>query len=144
MNLTTRKYIEQFSVSFYFKFLFLFSVKKVLEATRQVVSGFATKFKVLLELEGKDVTCDFDVWEQGWIPNGRKVKVECDNEKKYNLTQNPVSQRNKQRARRDTRERRQLGVPGGINPIDVDHEDVQLYLSEAFTEINASDEPDYT
>lgn len=41
------------------------------------------------------------------------------------------------------RERRQLGVPGGVVPIDVKSDDVQLYLQEALAEVNAGEEPDY-
>jgi hypothetical protein len=41
------------------------------------------------------------------------------------------------------REARQIGVPGGVSPIDVNHEDVQLFLREALREINAGEGPDY-
>lgn len=39
------------------------------------------------------------------------------------------------------RERRQ--IPGGVSSIDVNDDDVQLYLTEALAEINAGEEPDY-
>lgn len=42
------------------------------------------------------------------------------------------------------RERRQLGVPGGVSAIDVNDEDVKLYLNEALAEVNAGEDPDYT
>lgn len=79
-------------------------MKEILSATRQVVAGSLTKFKVSMLLgDAKDnVICDFEVWEQAWIADGRKVKVSCDNEKKYTLTQTPVNQRGKLRTRRDT------------------------------------------
>lgn len=41
------------------------------------------------------------------------------------------------------RERRQLGVPGGVSPIDVNDENVQLFLQEALAEVNAGEDPDY-
>lgn len=90
------------------------SVKQILEATSQVVSGRLVKIKALLKLGDNDVTCLFEVWEQSWIPDGRKVKVECDNQKKYALTQNPVSQREKLRSKRDTR----VGAPSDVNNDD--------------------------
>lgn len=47
------------------------------------------------------------------MENGRKVKVDCDDEKKYNLTQMPVSQRGKQRSKRGA-----VGVPKDIKNDD--------------------------
>lgn len=127
---------------------FFQSVKEVLEASYQVVQGFLWKFKVKLHVGGNDVICNFKVWERSWIPNGRDVKVNCDNTKTYNLTQNPVQQREKSgKSRRDilVRKRRQTSRKrlGGITPKDVNDEEVQLFLREALAEINAGEGPDY-
>lgn len=56
----------------------------------------------------------FKVWEQGWIVNGRDIKVNCDNEKKYKLTQNPVNKREKKRSRRDSL----VGAPAEVDSND--------------------------
>lgn len=76
------------------------------------------RFKVLMDLNGRDVTCEFEVWEQAWIQNGRAVKVNCDNQKLYTLTQNPVYQREKQRTRRETHDAPAPGSPSEIDTND--------------------------
>lgn len=83
-----------------------------------------------------DVICDFEVWEQSWLENGRDVKVHCDNRKLYSFSQNPVAQREKARNKRQ--------VPGAPRPTDVTDENVLLYLNEALAEINEKEEPDYS
>lgn len=72
------------------------------------------KIKAVLKVGDHDTVCHFEVWEQAWIPNGRQVKVTCDNEKKYNLTQNPTAQREKSRSRRDTL----VGAPAEVDNKD--------------------------
>lgn len=83
-------------------------------ATTQVVSGSLVKIKALMNVGGNDVVCHFEVWEQSWIPNGRQVKVTCENQKEYNLTQNPAAQRGKSRTRRDTL----VGAPAEVDNND--------------------------
>ena len=73
------------------------------------------KFRVSLRSGGNDVICKFNVWEQSWIENGRKVEVECDNKKTYKLTQNPVNKRAKSRSRRQL-----VGGPSDVESND-DH-----------------------
>lgn len=68
-------------------------MEKILQASQQVVAGVLYNFRVALKKEGADVVCVFKVWEQSWMLNGRDVEVKCDNQKTYNLTQNPVSMR---------------------------------------------------
>lgn len=72
------------------------------------------KFKVLLLVAGNDVNCDFEVWEQAWLADGRQVKVNCDNRKLYSFTQTPVAQRSKSRTQRDTL----VGAPAEIDNND--------------------------
>lgn len=38
---------------------------------------------------------------------------------------------------------RKHNLPGGINPIDVDDEEVKLFLNEAIEKINDDEDPDY-
>lgn len=40
-----------------------------------------------------------------------------------------------------TRSRRQ--IPGGVSPLDVNDDRLQIYLIEALNEINAGEDPDY-
>jgi hypothetical protein len=94
------------------------------------------EFKVAVSSGNDEVICNFEVWEQSWIENGRDVKVHCDNQKLYKLTQNPVAQREKARNRRQL-----VGAP---LPTDVNNEDVLLYLNEALAEINEKEDPDYS
>jgi len=93
----------------------------VKEATRQVVSGAIYRFKVVFQVGTAETTCDFEVWEQAWIENGREVKVNCDNEKKYKLKQQPLAQR-KKKTKRDTL----VGAPAEI---DTEDEDIHKLLS---------------
>lgn len=81
-----------------------YSVKKISDITKQVVSGSLTKFKAILLFKDNEVNCHFEIWEQAWIPDGRQVKVNCNNDKKYEFKQIPVNQRekNKIRQKRDT------------------------------------------
>lgn len=53
------------------------------------------RFKVELSHDGKSVICDFEVWEQSWIKDGREVTINCNNKKLYKFNQNPVFQREK-------------------------------------------------
>ena len=69
-------------------------MKEILQASLQIVAGELYKFSVALKRDTTDVICVFKVWEQSWMFNGRDVEVECDNNKTYKLTQNPVSMRN--------------------------------------------------
>lgn len=94
--------------------VFDFRIKEVLEASTQVVAGRLVKIKAVLLFGESDVTCNFEVWEQAWLPDGRKVKVDCSNEKIYSLTQTPVNQRGKSREKRDTL----VGAP-----LEIDHND---------------------
>lgn len=114
---------------------------EILEASYQSVQGDLYKFKVKVLVGGNTAICHFEVWEQGWIVDGRDVKVNCDNDKKYKLTQNPVYQRGK--SKRSRRDALSPVPPGGVYQENVNHKDVQLYLREALEEINAGEEPDY-
>jgi len=66
-----------------------FSVKQVTSATRQVVSGSLYEFTVILLEDSKEISCKFRVWERPWVENGREVTITCDDEKAYNLKQQP-------------------------------------------------------
>lgn len=70
-------------------------VVKILQATKKIVSGELYTFRVALKKDAADVICEFKVWEQSWMLNGRDVEVKCDNENVYKLTQNPVNMRSK-------------------------------------------------
>lgn len=107
----------------------------MLSASSQVVSGSLTKIKVKMLLSGNEVVCDFEVWEQSWLPSGRKVKVNCDNEKLYSFSQNPVSQRGKERAKRDV-------LVGAPLTIDNDDETVHKLLGDHLKRLDTgSDAP---
>lgn len=90
------------------------------------------KISALLELGKNLVTCDFDVWEQAWKPDGRSVKANCTNEKNYSFTQTPVSQRGKLRTRRDT--------VGGQSEVDKDDETVLNLLTTHLKRLDTGSE----
>jgi cathepsin F len=96
---------------------------KVTKASRQVVQGISIKFTAELSANNEKTICEFSIWEQSWLQNGRDVKVKCDNAKLYAFTQNPVSQRNKVRNRRET-------LVGGESKIENDDEQVTQLLNE--------------
>lgn len=82
-----------------------------------------------------DVTCHFEIWERAWLADGRQVKVTCDNDKTYSLTQTPVNQRGKSRSRRET-------IVGA--PVDVANDDEtvrNLLLTHLKRLDTGSDEP---
>lgn len=67
------------------------------KASQQVVAGM--KYKISAEFktsENPSILCDFEIWERVWVENGREVKINCNNEKKFNFKQQP-----KKRAKRD-------------------------------------------
>ncbi|KAG5674436.1 hypothetical protein PVAND_004407 [Polypedilum vanderplanki] len=97
-------------------------LKHIVEATQQVVAGMSYKIKAVFSRDGSDIECDFDVWEQAWIKDGRKVSVSCKNDKKYKLTQSPSNQR----VKRDNTLERVLGLPSNTD----DHDDLIKILSE--------------
>lgn len=68
---------------------------KILQATKQIVAGELYTFRVALIKDAADVICEFKVWEQSWMLNGRDVEVNCDNQNIYKFTQNPVGMRTK-------------------------------------------------
>lgn len=98
-----------------------YTLTEVLEASTQVVQGQIYRIKAKLTLNNEKVICDFEVWEQAWLPEGRDVKVKCDNTKEYKFNQIPVSQRqkNKNRSKRDT-EPQLVGGPTDIDSQDKD------------------------
>lgn len=40
--------------------------------------------------------------------------------------------------------RKQQNLPGGINPLDVEDEELKLFLNEAIQKVNGDEDPDYT
>ena len=90
----------------------------------------------MIDVGGQDVTCDLDISEQSWVPNGRQVNINCDNQKLYKFNQNPVYQRQQVRNRRQ--------IVGGASPVDINDDQVQLYLTEAVDEVNGKEDPDYS
>jgi cathepsin F len=93
-------------------------VKHIVKATKQVVSGMRYIIKTVLISDDNEIECEFDVWEQVWIENGREVTVTCKNDKEYKLIQNPVNKRPK----RETL----VGAPIETD----DHNDVKKLLTE--------------
>lgn len=132
-------------------YLLLNRVKKILEASFQVVAGSLHRFKVELINDGKIVICDFEIWERAWIRNGREVKIDCDNKKVYNFNQNPVNQRGKSRTKRsnsdestEVNDNVQVGqtIVGGHTVIDSDDEKVQDLLKAHLKRLDTgSDKP---
>ncbi|KAH8408962.1 hypothetical protein KR009_004560 [Drosophila setifemur] len=58
-----------------------YRISKVYRATYQVVSGSSTKFSVeLIDNEGATKTCDVDIWNQSWLPDGIQVTFRCPNQ----------------------------------------------------------------
>lgn len=107
---------------------------RVISATSQVVAGIKYKIKAEYNVGGSNVICDFDVWEQSWIKNGRKVTIICDNQKLYSFQQIPVSQRGQKRRRRQ--------IVGGAKDVSTDDEDANKLLNEHITRLETgSDAP---
>jgi Cystatin domain/Cathepsin propeptide inhibitor domain (I29) len=108
-------------------------VKKVLSATRQLVSGLSYKIKAELEIDQKTVVCKFKIWEQSWLENGLDVKVTCENDKVYSYKQQPS-------VKYQSRKKRQVGVPGGIHESShEDEEKVRNLLSEHLSRLVTGD-----
>lgn len=83
---------------------------EIKKASRQVVAGF--RYRITAEFktsENPSVLCEFDIWERSWIENGRVVKTNCNNEKKYEFKQQP-----KERVKRDIL----VGAPEESDPND--------------------------
>ncbi len=103
-------------------------MKKIHSASQQVVAG--VKYGITAEFEttdSKSVTCDFDIWERVWIPNGRHVKVDCNDAKKYNFKQQP-----KRRTKRDV-------LVGAPNFVDVKDEHVNGLLKDHLTRLDTGE-----
>jgi cathepsin F len=112
-----------------------YTVKRVYGATTQVVAGSLVKFNADLLFQDNEVTCAFEVWERAWIPDGRQVKVNCNDEKKFEFKQIPLNQRdkNKTRQKRDT-------LVGGPQEIEKDDKDALELLNNHLSRLDTGNE----
>lgn len=51
---------------------------QVKSATKQVVAGVLYKLKIDIKVNGVQKTCDYEVWDRSWLPEGKEVKVQCE------------------------------------------------------------------
>lgn len=56
------------------------SVLRILNATKQTVSGSLTKINVVLQNGSAEKNCEIKVWNRAWIENGKEITVTCDQE----------------------------------------------------------------
>lgn len=115
-----------------------FSIKEIKSATQQVVSGILYRIKAVLTVADEEVICDFEIWEQSWIKNGREVKINCNNSKLYKFNQDPVGQRGKSRKRRQL-----VGAPADLTQEEQEsaHNLLKQHISRLDTGSEAPLEP---
>lgn len=107
---------------------------RVLNYTEQVVSG--SLYHILTEFrhthaqttEQNSILCNIEIWDQSWLPNGQKVEYDCTNEKNYIFTQNSADYQ--------SRQKRQLGVPGGVFPGN-NNEEAENVIRGTQTKLNS-------
>ncbi|XP_008195657.1 uncharacterized protein LOC662417 isoform X2 [Tribolium castaneum] len=108
-----------------------FKVHEFISATSQTVSGhiYRIKTKVVLSdckktastergqcgtlKDAKPKTCKFEVFEQTWVPNSRRIKTDCDKERRKRKT-----------------------LDGGITEVDKDDDEVKTFVREGLLNLN--------
>lgn len=65
-------------------FYLYFSLDSIVNSTVQVVSGKLIKIYANIISDGVTHLCYFEIWDQPWLKNGRKVAIDCgEDTKKY-------------------------------------------------------------
>ncbi|XP_044264054.1 uncharacterized protein LOC123010928 [Tribolium madens] len=124
-----------------------FKVHEFISATSQTVSGhiYRIKAKVILSdckktisserdhcstlKDAKPKTCKFEVFEQLWVPNSRKIKTDCDSKRVKRQRSESVFNAHTRRSKRQS-------IPGGATEIDKRSDKVKQYVQESLTHLN--------
>lgn len=109
-----------------------FSLVRVLEATKQVVSGMFYKLKAEFKHADNNVVCRFEIWERAWIkPDGREVDIKCENNKNYKFNQE-AQRDNRVRQKRD----RLVGAPEAAS---TDDQEIVTLVNESLVKVNGDE-----